>query len=245
MAILKCGGIEIAEVDAIIFDKDGTLADARPFLRELARRRAECLEGKLPGSFEVLMAAFGCSRMDINPEGLMAVGARQENLVVAAGFLAQAGYGWFEAMAIAEAAFQAAELDSKAKQTPPYPGTAAMLARLAASRVSLSILSSDSQRGVEEFVDTYRLKTYLDGWQGTQAADLPKPDPQLLLRLCDQLQADPAHVVVVGDTTVDREMARRAGAKAFISVSSAWGSAAVAGADGAIRGWDDLAILGE
>lgn len=244
MANLRCGDLKITDIDGIIFDKDGTLADSRPFLLALARQRARHLSTKQPGGFDRLMAAFGCSQTQIAPEGLMAVGSRQENLTVAAGYLAEAGWNWLEALTIAEECFQAAiaEFDQKARHTPPYPGTAAMLARLADHPVHLSILSSDSPAGVAEFVEVYRLQPYLAGWRGTAPSDSPKPNPTLLLDLCQQLGIPPARIAVIGDTSVDRQMAHAARAKAFISVSEAWGGPVVRAADGVLSTWDDLSI---
>jgi phosphoglycolate phosphatase len=50
----------------------------------------------------------------------------------------------------------------------------------------------------------------------TRCADegFPKPHPDMLLRLMDQVGADPGATLMIGDTTHDLEMARSAGVAA-------------------------------
>lgn len=248
MPTLLCGKLKIAGVQAIIFDKDGTLADSRPFLLQLAQRRAWHVAAMVqkPSSIcpETVMAALGCSPTTIDPEGLMAVGSRQENLTVAAGYLAQSGYSWLQALTAAKTAFERADGDfgNKAANTPLYPDTVAMLNRLSPP-LTLALLSGDAPNYVEEFLEVYGLRRFFTCWRGTAPADSPKPNPNLLLQMCHQLKISPAHSVVIGDSSVDQQMAQRAEAKAFISVSAPWGSPPVPAADAILKSWQELDIV--
>jgi phosphoglycolate phosphatase-like HAD superfamily hydrolase len=62
-----------------------------------------------------------------------------------------------------------------------------------------------------------------------------KPHPEALLRALEELAVEPRDTVYVGDTTVDLEMARRAGA-AFAAVGTTTPEAAFAAA-GVDRVW--------
>lgn len=242
MATLICGAIQIPNIRAVVFDKDGTLADSRPFLKQLVAKRMEYLDIKSLEARECLMAAFGYQDGGLSPEGLMAVGSRHENLVVAAGYLAQTGFSWLAAMQIAESAFQKADdyMGDKTNSTPPYPGTVRMLSRFASKKIPLCVLSGDTPNNVEAFLERFELREYFDCWRGTSRTDPPKPDPTLMLELCHQLQILPSQVAVVGDSSIDRQMAQAAKIGAFISVSKAWGSSAVDGADAVLESWDNL-----
>lgn len=91
MVNIRCGKIEFNNIQAIIFDKDGTLEDSQNFLRELSIRRARLLDAQIPGIGEPLLMAFGLQDNYLDPTGLMAVGSRQENLIAAAAYIAEKG----------------------------------------------------------------------------------------------------------------------------------------------------------
>ena len=102
MVNIRCGNIEFKNIEAIIFDKDGTLEDSNNFLRELSIHRARLLDAQIPGIGEPLLMAFGLQNNQLDPTGLMAVGSRQENLIAAAAYIAETGKSWFEALKIAK-----------------------------------------------------------------------------------------------------------------------------------------------
>ncbi|MEM9092960.1 MAG: HAD family hydrolase, partial [Cyanobacteria bacterium P01_F01_bin.53] len=79
MVALCCNDIGFKNIEAVLFDKDGTLADSHAFLKKLAGTRAYLLEQQVPGVADSLMAAFGCQGEAYDPAGLMAVGTRYEN----------------------------------------------------------------------------------------------------------------------------------------------------------------------
>ncbi|HEY9889242.1 MAG TPA: hypothetical protein V6D02_12630, partial [Candidatus Obscuribacterales bacterium] len=91
-------------VAAILWDKDGTLADSHRFLRALAQVRAQAVAQGLPGLEAALMAAFGCGGDRYDPAGLMAVGTRYDNEIAAAAYLAATGLSWPEAVQRVQAA---------------------------------------------------------------------------------------------------------------------------------------------
>ncbi len=64
---------------------------------------------------------FGIGANSLNPAGLMAVGSRRDNHIVAAGCIASTGRDWLTAMAIAKAAFQAADEKVPPRLNPLYP----------------------------------------------------------------------------------------------------------------------------
>ncbi|MBD2111361.1 MULTISPECIES: HAD family hydrolase [Cyanophyceae] len=248
MVWVRCGQQSIADVEAIVFDKDGTLADSLKLLHHTALARAEtCARAAGFGDalIPALLDCFGVSASGIDPDGLMAAGTREANKQGAVAVLAQAGYPPQKATELVAECFAAvnAKRKGKAAYTPPFEGTAAMLERMHHSPLKIGVLSSDSPAFVEEFLTHYELLPWVDAWQGTRPEDPPKPDPTLLGVVCDRLQVSVAHTLVVGDSWADLALAEQAQAAGFISVSEPWGRSPVVGASLVLAHWDDLAVL--
>ena len=49
MITVQCGTTIFSDIQAIVFDKDGTLADSAHYLRLLAQRRSRLLDALVPG----------------------------------------------------------------------------------------------------------------------------------------------------------------------------------------------------
>ncbi|XFA73938.1 HAD family hydrolase [Thermosynechococcaceae cyanobacterium Okahandja] len=212
-----------ANVAAVIFDKDGTLANSARYLYQLAQARLRRIAAIAPGLEEPLRRSFGLSGQHVQPQGLQAVGSRQENLIAAAAYLAGQGYGWIQAREIAETAFREAdcELSPKAPFTPPYPGVIDLVQRLNAAGVALAVLSGDRTAEVEAFLATYQLNGF---FQIAMGSDRPpaKPDPTPLKKICAELKIPPAQTIVIGDADADGLMAQRAAAAGCIGVTWGW-----------------------
>ena len=105
MVAINCQDVIFQDIQAIIFDKDGTLEDSQEFLRNLGQKRARLIDAKIPGIGEPLLMAFGIDANNINPTGLMAIGSRRENEIAAAAYIAETGRGWLESLTIAKEVF--------------------------------------------------------------------------------------------------------------------------------------------
>ncbi|MBX9588770.1 MAG: HAD-IA family hydrolase [Hyphomonadaceae bacterium] len=103
---------------------------------------------------------------------------------------------------------------------PLYPGLGEVVAALAQRRdILLGIATGKSRRGVARLIDR-------EGWQKhfitiQTADDHPsKPDPSMILGAMAETGVAPGSTLMVGDTTYDIEMARRAGVGA---IGVGWG----------------------
>jgi phosphoglycolate phosphatase len=240
-------------IAAIIFDKDGTLADAGPFLRQLAISRARaCAEALFQTSsaqtqeyYTALCAAFGVTETGLDPNGLMAVGTRTANERSAIELFMAMGGTEDEAKRLVPGSFMAVDsaITLKAAQTPPFAGTEGLLLQLRQRSLKVGILSSDSTAHVMEFLNYYGLTRYVDAWRGTEPGEKAKPHPELFWQLCDRLQVHPQQTLMVGDSWADLEVAHNGGAAAFVSVGESWGRASVPGADLVMASWSDLLAI--
>lgn len=240
-------------VEAILFDKDGTLADARPFLRHLAMARAKaCADGLANDNsgqkadlYRALCRAFGVTPEGLDPDGLMAVAPREANEQAALELVVAAGGSEEPARVLIPQIFAKVEgaITSKAAETPPFPGTQAMLGKLNNGSIKVGVLSSDRTSHVADFLQYYGYDVLVDDWRGTEAGDLPKPDPQLFWELCHRMQVSPHRTLMVGDSWTDLAVARNAEAAGFVSVSQKWGRSPLPGADYVMQDWDHLLAL--
>jgi len=244
MVVLQCAGIQFEAIEAVLFDKDGTLADSQDYLRNLAQRRARLIDAQVPGVYEPLLMAFGVDHTQLNDEGLMAIGSRQANEIAAAAYVAETGQGWLEALTLVQQAFQEADkyLPPKAEQTPPFPGTEAMLSTLASS-VSLGILSADSPEHVRDFVDRYGLPIHY--YRGSEANGPSKPDPAMVHQACRALNTTAAHALVIGDSAIDAQMAQQSSAAGFVAVVWTRPGHAQPQANAYLNDWDQLQIVSD
>jgi phosphoglycolate phosphatase len=220
---LRCLDKTFENIQAIIFDKDGTLANVESYLIQLAQKRSRLVDAQVPGVQEPLLMAFGIERNQINPMGLQAVGSRQENQIAAAAYIAETGRTWAEALQIAATAFQEADsyLQPKAPQTPLFADLHPWLTRFAQQGIHLGILSSDISPHVQEFIAEYELAQIMQASLGS-SDNLGKPDPAFYQRLCQELDVEPAQTLMIGDSTLDMAMAQSAGAAGRIGVTWGW-----------------------
>ena len=224
MANVCCRDVIFKNIQAVLFDKDGTLSDSQAFLRNLGLKRSRLIDAQIPGVQDPLLMAFGADREQIKSDGLLAVGTRQENEIAAAAYVAETGRGWLEALEIVRFAFSEADgyLQPKAVHTPPFEGIQELLAMLSSQGIKVGILSSDSTANVEDFVRCYQLEPFIQVQMGSERGGLAKPDPAYLRRACECLKVSPAATLVVGDSEADLLTARNANAAGFVAVSWGW-----------------------
>jgi phosphoglycolate phosphatase len=223
LVTIGCGDIQFSNIQAIFFDKDGTLEDSQTVLRKLGIKCARLIDAQIPGIGEPLLMAFGIQGHHLDPTGLMAVGSRRENEIAAAAYIAETGRSWFEALKIARHAFTEADryLKDSAATSPLFAGSLEVLASLSNAGLKIGILSADSTVGIQNFVDRHQLSHYIQLILGTDQG-ISKPDPALFIQACQTLAIEPHATLMVGDSQGDIEMARSAGAGGVIGIC--WGN---------------------
>lgn len=244
MVTLEVQNITFKNIEAVIFDKDGTLEDSADFLRNLAQKRSRLIDAQIPGVGEPLLMAFGVQGDTLDPAGLMAVGSRRENQIAAAAYIAETGRGWLECVYIADHAF--ADADHYLKSSPPSPlfvGGLETLKSLSDAGLKIGIVSAAPTAEVQNFVTHHQLEPYINFHQGVDAGPT-KPDPILFLNACEALGVHPSVTLMVGDAQGDIDMALGAGAAGCVGVS--WNKANsqhLSRADVIISQWDQIKIL--
>jgi phosphoglycolate phosphatase len=241
LVTIKCRNITFSNIQAILFDKNGTLEDSAVYLRSLGQKGARLIDAQIPGIGEPLLMAFGINSDYLDPAGLMSVASRRETEVAAAAYIAETGRGWFESLKIARQAL--AEADQYVSQTPAplFPGSLALLQSLSTTELKLGILSAATTQEVQEFVAFHQLSNYIQLQMGVDEGP-SKPDPILFLQACQALGVAPGATLMVGDSVGDMQMAKNAQAAGCIGITWIGKSDHVQGADVVINRLDEIEI---
>ncbi len=245
MSTLRCADKIFTSIEAIIFDKDGTLADVEAYLKSLGQKRSRLVDARIPGVQEPLLLAFGLEGNQLNPSGLLAVASRRENEIAAAAYVAETGRDWLEALEIAKVAFTEADeyLKRKADHTPPFDGTLELLNRITSAGIQVGLLSSDTPDHVSDFIQRYELTRHIQAHLGVKGMP-SKPDPVLFHKICADLDVSPSQTLMVGDALTDIKMAQAAKAAGCIGVTWGWQAPVLDAlkADVTIDHWSQLQV---
>ncbi|MBC1221601.1 HAD family hydrolase [Nostoc sp. UCD121] len=242
MATIKCRKITFDNIQAILFDKNGTLEDSETYLRSLAQKATRLIDAQIPGTGEPLLMAFGINGNLLDPAGLISVASRRETEVAAAAYIAETGKGWFESLKIARQALDEAEKYIEQTPSPLFVGSLDLLKYLRKGGLKLGILSAATTDEVNKFVGHHQLNDYIQLKMGVDEGP-SKPDPVLFLQACEALGVEPGATLMVGDAVGDMQMARNAKAAGCIGITWVGKSDNVRGADVVINQLDEIQIL--
>lgn len=194
----------------VVFDFDGTLADTwRDLATALNRTLADA--GLPPVRGPQVQAWIGDGALKLLANALPEAERAPERL--------EPHYERFRAH------YDACCLDT----TELYPGISACLAALAGE--SLAVLSNKPARFLDRIIAGLGLKEQFGVVIGGDTLAMRKPDPALLAHVIERLGARPAEIWMVGDSAVDVETGRAAGAR---TIGCGWG----------LRGREELVAAG-
>jgi len=239
---IKCRNVTFYNIQAILFDKNGTLEDSETYLRSLAQRAARLIDAQIPGIGEPLLMAFGVNGNSLDLAGLISVASRRETEVAAAAYIAETGKGWFESLKIARKALDEAEKYIEQTPSPLFVGSLEVLKYLQEAGLKLGILSAATTVEVRNFVANHQLSDYFQLEMGVDEGP-SKPDPVLFLQACQALGIEPGATLMVGDSVGDMQMAHDAKAAGCIGITWVSKSDNVRGADVVINQLDEIQIL--
>ncbi len=185
----------------VVFDFDGTLVDSRQAV-VASLNAALVSRGHPPVAPEAGIALIGLTLWTMFPR-LVATPISEE-----------------EVDALAQA-YKTAYLEQAARHERVYDGIPDLLGQLKDAGRRLAVATGKSTSGAHAGATRNGLHGYFERLYGFDAVPDPKPAPGLLLRLMKETDLGPDDTVIIGDTTYDIEMGRRAGVR---SIGVTWGA---------------------
>jgi phosphoglycolate phosphatase len=179
--------------ELVVFDLDGTLIDSR---RDLA------------DSANAMLIELGGSPLDVDEITTM-VGDGAAMLVKRALAKARLDPETPGALEL----FLDRYDERLVAHTRPYPGIPEALTALRGQGRTLAVLTNKPQEPTGRILDLLGLSRFFADVLGGDTTAGRKPDPAGLVRIATRAGADRASTVLVGDSPVDLETARRAGTR--------------------------------
>jgi len=216
---------EIKNVEAVLFDKDGTLIDSHIYWGEIIKRRSRALIGKLKlneSIYEPLCLTMGFSLADekLLPNGPIALVSREEVIKILTDY--------FDKKNIKTSREEITDIFLKAhtdflkefnKYTKILPGAKEALGALKEKGVKTVLITSDSIKNTTQIVEYLGLQDYFDLLIGKELTPEPKATGMPAIIACKKLDIDPENTICVGDAPMDLLMAENANLKACIAIS--------------------------
>ena len=94
-----------------------------------------------------------------------------------------------------------------------YPGTIETFEELKKMGIKISLLTTKAQDQSERVLNYFNLTQYFDYIMGRRLGMAHKPSPDPLLIICKELGVDPSEALMVGDSELDVQCGKSAGAK--------------------------------
>ena len=230
-------GERIHQVEAVVFDKDGTLIDFHHLWSGKARATVAALLERYPGHPELGDALF--RSLGYDPAGRttaadspLAVSPMETLETVIAVVLYQAGIAWHPAQDAARETFgEFARALPRRDQLKPIGDLPGLFETLKTAGIRIAVATSDDRAATLETLRLLGLTSRVDALVCGDDPLAAKPDPEGLHHLAEQLGVPTAAMLMVGDSVCDLQTGRNAGVACCVGVTSGTANAKRLAAD--------------
>lgn len=216
----------IDDVRLVIFDRDGTLINIYQYWSWMLEKRSEriCRHFALDTIHVAgLMDAMGIDLANKKIKRAGPVGIKKREIVMQAAIEYLRTYGITESYDACMKAF--AEVDGLSKNhlqdiIKPLPSLHTLFDALKRHGIKIAIATTDKAVRARMTMDHLGLSRDIDCIIGADSVAHPKPAPDMIEHIVNDLGVAKANAVMVGDAIEDVEMGVNAGVKASIGVCS-------------------------
>jgi HAD superfamily hydrolase (TIGR01509 family) len=229
------------DVDAVVFDKDGTLVDLDALWFPPARAWVEAIAADDGEVAAALATRLGIDRDGhrLVPDGIAAASTFDVIRSATVDELQARSWGRDRIDAALCAASFASDTATTSEATAVLADIPALFGLLAAGGLRVAILTSADRTSTLEFVHQIGANDHVDIVVTATDVDHPKPHPQGLQQIADTLACRADRILMVGDSMFDHDAARAAGAR-FVAIGHH--TAAADGADASVDCIDQITV---
>lgn len=226
MINISAKNFRLDNIEAIIFDKDGTLTDSSLYWSEIIKRRSKKIQTDLllskEGYYELLkVMGLDITTNKLLPEGPIAIKSRKEVIDVIIGHLKIKGFkvntDYLEEL------FREVHRDFSIeahKFILPISSAYSLVKLLKKENIKLILLTSDTKFNADETIRILDLNNHFDLVIGGDSGFGDKKSGESCKQICQKLNLKNDTVICIGDAQVDNEMAINGKLKASILVES-------------------------
>ena len=223
---MRTGPVDLTGIDAVIFDKDGTLIDFHAMWGGWARQLGERLDGVIrrPVSPDVFAAiGYDPTTGRVAPGGPLATATMAGIEETVARVLRR----WCPSISAARRATAAAWLvPDPAALAVPLADLGEILGRLRADGRRIAVVTTDDREATDAALRALGVREHVGALVCGDDGFAVKPAPDAVFAVCHAFRTEPSRTAVIGDAPADIARARAAGVGRVIGVRSGLGSPA-------------------
>ncbi len=233
--------IDLTGIEAVIFDKDGTLIDFHAMWGGWARELGARLDATIrrPVSLDVFATiGFDPSTGRVAARGPLAT----ETMAGIEETVARVLRRWCPSISAARRATEAAWFaPDPAAEAVPLTDLGTLFDDLRADGRRIAVVTTDDRAPTDATLRALGVRDRVEAMVCGDDGFAVKPEPDAVFAVCHAFRTEPGRVAVVGDSPADLAMARAAGTGRVIGVRSGVGSDADLGDADAII--DSIGVL--
>ena len=239
------------EVDAILFDKDGTLLDfmslwgqwaehmTTQIMERIDRLGVVPIEGLASKMLGLVLDADG-QAISYDIQGPLSMGSVSETEGALAWQLYNAGLPWNESIQlIRQFAVSASEELGRERPVVALPGLINFLRQCRELQLPLAVVTADHTVEACKHLAWMGVEGHFEHIIGSDMVSQGKPSPEMVQLACVRLNVLPERVAMVGDTAGDMQAAKAAGVGLIIGIGS---SETLQHADVMISSYDEMTL---
>ncbi|GGX40982.1 HAD family hydrolase [Saccharospirillum salsuginis] len=240
------------DVDAILFDKDGTLLNFGDLWLGWLSALLRQVNGRLEPNRHIpphdIAGALGVSPdfQQWDPTGPLTIGSMDDIVSILSLHLYQhADQAWNDASRLVRDSMANLESETDpALRVTAVAGLTEFLVRAREQGVVMAVVTSDDTSSAHQHLRRLEIDGYFPVVLGHDQVARGKPYPDMALTACDKLGVAPHRTLLFGDSNGDMKMAREAGLVAGIGLTPAphLGTRHLADADQIIRHYGEVSF---